>query len=206
MEQHQAQIEELTAFRDAAAQYRWGLHEVFKEAARESAAVLRRLDDLCQDWRHEMDRCRDRLYACLRDAAMAAADGYWVDCSGYEHRLHAAEQELARCLRVRDQVQRAVDQYERRRLAYAGFLENDLGRGQEYLRAVIEDYSRFAQQQIMPPHIEQMLRFKQPFVSKEDPSMRPPSTLGGLGPRPRGGSVEQAGGPESREAGPERRG
>lgn len=196
MDQHQVEIEALTDFRDASVRYRGDLLDVFQQGEREISAALRRMEDLRADWQQQVRQRTMIVQDCHRQAMAAAMEGGWMDCSGVQARLQAAEQQLAAVIRAHDRVQRAVDTYRQRCHDYAAYLDDPFARGQEYLRHCISEYSRFAQQQLMPAHLEQMLKFNPPFLAKEP---LPTGRLGaarGLGPR--GGSERSAGGgPES---------
>ncbi len=197
MDQHQVEIEALTDFRDASVRYRGDLLDVFQQAEREISAALRRMEDLRADWQQQVRQRNLVLQDCYRQAMAASMDGGWVDCSGCQQRLQDAEQQLAIVIRTHDRIQRAVDAYRQRCHDYAAYLDDPFARGQEYLRHCISEYSRFAQQQLMPAHLEGMLKFKPPFVTKEPLPTGRLSAARGLGPRP-GGSERSAGhGPES---------
>lgn len=101
------------------------------------ASTLQALQSAEQHWRNQVEIRRDRVSACLQEAAYAAEQGYWVDCADDENALYAAEEQLARIIRMQYQVERTVDTYLAARQRVQDALSNDLSRAATYLDNIL---------------------------------------------------------------------
>ncbi len=142
-----ADIEALKALRQALLTYANRQAEALDEAEREIGRTQERLAQREEYWRRQVWRRSEELQQCLWEAQRAAAEGYYVDCSGYEYALHQAEEELERVVQWGRRVEEAAAQYRRVARRLISVLENDLPRATGFLAdriAALEAY--YAQQ------------------------------------------------------------
>jgi hypothetical protein len=128
-----ADVEALDALRDALRVFAARQTDALDAAEAEIDRTQAILDDAEQDARYAVERHQAELHTCYREAAFAAAEGGWVDCSGYEYALSEAEDRLARIIRWQGRVQDAVSRYRADERALAVVLESDLPRATAYL-------------------------------------------------------------------------
>ena len=138
-----ADVEALDALRDALRIFAARQTDALDSAEREIGRTQAMIEAAEREARREVERCRTALVDCYREADYAAAQGGWVDCSGYEYALAEAEDRLARILAWQSRVHEAVQQYRSVARSLQAALENDLPRATSYLAdriAALEAY------------------------------------------------------------------
>ncbi|MFN8491204.1 MAG: hypothetical protein U0350_26645 [Caldilineaceae bacterium] len=90
-----------------------------------------------QHWRRTVDLCQRQADGCYAEAAYAATQGIWLDCSGDQQALYAAETKLATVLRMQYQLAQQVAIYQQARIHLQDRLEFDVSRAVTFLDNIL---------------------------------------------------------------------
>lgn len=143
MSRVQADIEALKSLQQAMLTFAARQADALQSAESEIAYTQERLEQAERHWRYEVERRRAEVEACYLRAAMAASQGYAVDCSAEEYALRQAEERLTEILRWQQRVQEAVATYRQAAGRFQQALETLIPRATSFLAdriAALEAY------------------------------------------------------------------
>jgi len=128
-----ADVEALKALRAALPDFARRQYEAMEQAEAEIARTQDRLAAAEQEARYEVERARAALEACLYQALLAAQQGGYVDCSGYEYALRQAEERLVRILEWQNRVRQEAENFRAAARAYQDALAQRIANATAYL-------------------------------------------------------------------------
>jgi hypothetical protein len=128
-----ADVEALKALRAALPDFARRQYEAMEQAEAEIARTQDRLAAAEQEARYEMERARAALEACLYQAFLAAQQGGYEDCSGYEYALRQAEERLVRILKWQNRVRQEAENFRAAVHAYQDALAQRIANATAYL-------------------------------------------------------------------------
>lgn len=132
-----ADIEALTAFHEALVQYRYVQRDVADRGDHEIEVTQASLDAKASKWRLRLEQAQADLSACEYRAAGAAAEGRWVDCSGFARAAAEAEERLAHVQRWQQRVEEEAAAFRAAANRFRGLLETGIPRTDTHLTGII---------------------------------------------------------------------
>src|SRR5690348_2875187 len=120
-----ADLEALKELREAVVTFTNRQKEVLEAAEREINVTITMVDEAERYWHYQVEERQHYLEQCQMEAAMAAAEGYYVDCSSYAYALREAEESLANIQRWQRRVDETVAAYHRGQGKIAYLLDSD---------------------------------------------------------------------------------
>lgn len=128
-----ADVEALKSLRATLPDFARRQYEAVEQAEAEIARTQQRLETAEQEARYEVEQARAALEACYYQAMMAAQQGGYVDCSGYEYALRRAEERLIRILEWQNRVRQEAEAFRTAARAYQDHLANAIAQATAYL-------------------------------------------------------------------------
>ncbi len=133
-----ADIDALKGFQDALARFRLAARDVADRGDDEIEVTRASLEAKANRWRLRLEQWQAELEECQRRAAQAAADGGWVDCSGYLRAIQEAEERLENVRRWQQRVDQEASAFHATASRFRNLIENDLPRTESHLLAIIK--------------------------------------------------------------------
>jgi len=135
-----ADIDALKGLHDALVRYRHAQRDVTARSEDQLAVTRASLEGKASRCRTQLELCQAELGACQDRAARAAeddsADGT-VDCSGYARAVEQSGERLEQIRRWQQRIDAEASEFQVTAGRFAGLLETELPRMEEYLVAII---------------------------------------------------------------------
>jgi hypothetical protein len=125
-------------FRDALERFRYEQRDVADRANSEIAKARASLEDKAERWRLRLEQYQADLERCYYRAAAAAADGHYVDCSGFARAVAEAQERLDNARHWQRRVEQEADVFHAAAGRFRDLLDVDVHRADAHLAAVID--------------------------------------------------------------------
>lgn len=132
-----ADIEALKAFQDALARFRYAARDVADRGDNEIEVTRASLEAKASRWQSRLEQYQAEFEECQRQAAQAAAEDRWVDCSGYLRAIQEAEERLENIRHWQRRVDQEASVFHGTASRFRNLIENDLPRTENHLLAII---------------------------------------------------------------------
>ena len=131
-----ADIDALKGLHEALVRYRQAQREVAARGADRIRAVRASLEEKASRWQTQLELCQAEFDAC-QDRAAQAAEDETVDCSGYARAAEHSGERLENIRRWQQRIDAEASEFQVTAGRFAGLLETELPRMEEYLVAII---------------------------------------------------------------------
>jgi hypothetical protein len=128
----------IKAFREALARFRYAQRDVADRGDREIEKTLASLEDKAERWRLRLEQYQADLARCEYRAAGAAAEGGYVDCSGFARAVAEAEERLDNVRSWQRRVEQEADAFRGTAGRFRDLVDVDVPHTDAHLLAIID--------------------------------------------------------------------
>ena len=128
----------IKAFRDALERFGYAQRDVADRGDNEIEKTRASLEDKAERWRLRFEQYQADLERCQDNAAAAAGQGRYVDCSGFARAAAEAERRLDNVRGWQHRVEQEADAFRGKARRFRDLLDVDLPRTDAHLLAIIE--------------------------------------------------------------------
>jgi len=132
-----ADIDALRGLHDALVRYRHAQRDVTARGEDQLAVTRASLEAKASRCRTQLELCQAELGACRDRAAADDSAGGTVDCSGYAQAVEQSGERLEQIRRWQQRIDAEASEFQVTAGRFAGLLETELPRMEEYLVAII---------------------------------------------------------------------